>query len=434
MIAPSPAPGADRVTPVTAASRALDQLQPDHVARRQRRLGLAVSLALVALNALWVAATFGPLHKPRRVLESDHHHYVEMARGFARQPGQDEPRAELARRAPYCFRVLVPGTVALLMRAGVNLHLAFFALTNLALVAFLYALWAWLGELGFDTRLRLTGLALVGLTQGAVRWFEVQYWMTDPAGLLCVAWGVRLAWRLGPSGDARHGLLVRLSRLAALLGLAALVRETWVLVVPYAFFVLLRRLSLARALLASAALCAPACAVTWLLRRLIVPVIHPGLLDSIADNLGFRLDHVADNQLYVLTLGAWGVLVPLALLAPGRALERARRGLPELSLMTFVVLTTVLISNNNDRPLAYALPALLPSALAGLRRLSHALPAAAWAPAAAALGLQALFYVETRFTGLGISVYQPVSWPVVTCLTIATLLAGMQVWRARGAA
>ena len=32
------------------------------------------------------------------------------------------------------------------------------------------------------------------------------------------------------------------------------------------------------------------------------------------------------------------------------------------------------------------------------------------------LSLQALVYVQTRFTGLGISVYQPVSWPAVAAL------------------
>ncbi len=390
--------------------------------RRQRLWGLLASLVLVASSAAWVAATLGPLHKPKQVHESDHHHYVEMARGFARPPGAPGPRPELALRAPYCWRVFVPGLVALLMRVGVNLHVAFYALTNAALLAFLYVLFVSLEDLGFDLRLRLVGLGLVGLMQGAVRWFEVQYWMTDPAGLLCVALGVLLARRLGdtPPGASRQGLLLRL---AALLLLAACVRETWVLVVPFAFFTLLRHHGVAHALVTSAALAAPACAATWLLRRFIVPAVHPGLLDSIVDNVGFRLNHAGDNQLYVLTLGTWGVLLPLALLAPGGWLARARAGLPELSLTAFVYVTTVLISNNNDRPLAYALPALLPAALAGLRRLVDAAPARAWAPIVAVLALQALFFALTRFTGLGISVYQPVSWPVVVSLVGAGLLA-----------
>jgi hypothetical protein len=371
---------------------------------RGRRLGLAVALGVIVFNAVWVAAALGPLHKPKRVLESDHLHYIEMARSFARAPeDRGDVRPELALRAPYCWRVLVPGTVALLVRAGVNLHLAFYLLTNLSLVGFLYVLFVSLEDLGFDLRLRLVALLLVGLMQGAVRWFEYQYWMTDPEGLLLVAWGVLLARR------------ERLVPLGALALLAAFVRETFVIVYPFAFFVRLRRRGLPRALLDTAALAAGPALATLALRRLITPAIHPGLWDSIVDNVGFRVDHLFDNQLYVLTLGTWGVLLPLALVAP-RPRDLVRRHAAELSLVAFVYASTVLISNNNDRPLAYALQVVLPPALAGLRRLIEAAPLPAGVTLGAVVALQALFYVETRFTGLGISIYQPVSWPVVAAL------------------
>lgn len=384
---------------------------------RERTLGLWVAIGVVVFNACWVAVTLGPLHKPKRVLETDHLHYIEMARSFARAPEEGVPaRPELALRAPYCWRVLVPGTVALLMRAGCNLHLAFYVLTNLSLVGFLYVLFLSLEDLGFDLRLRLMGLLLAGLMQGAVRWFEYQYWMTDPHGLLLVALGVRLARR------------ERLLPLAALGLLSAFVRETFVIVYPFVFFVRLRTRGLRRALLDTAALAAGPLAITLALRRLIVPAIHPGLWDSIVDNVGFRLAHVWDNQMYVLTLGTWGVLLPLAVVA-APPLARIRDHLADLSLLAFVYVSTVLISNNNDRPLAYALPVVLPVALDGLRRLV----AASRLPAAAVLGgvlaLQALFYVQTRFTGLGISVYQPVSWPVVASLTAFWIAALVVVRR-----
>jgi hypothetical protein len=119
------------------------------------------------------------------------------------------------------------------------------------------------------------------------------------------------------------------------------------------------------------------------------------------------------------------VLLPLALLAPGRFWDHARRHAGDLSLVIMVYATTLLISNNNDRPLAYALPAVLPAALVGLRRLRAAWSGRAAAVSALVLGLQFLFYLRTRFTGLGVSVYQPVSWPVVGALAVFWIAAAL---------
>lgn len=408
-------------------------LRPDPRRARGRWLGLLVASAVVAFNAAWVTAALGPLHKPRRVLESDHLHYIEMARSFARAPEDGGGvRPELALRAPFCWRVFVPGMAALLMRAGLNLHLAFYLLTNAALLGFLYVLFLSLEDLGFELRLRLVGLLLVGLMQGAVRWFEYQYWMTDPLGLLLVALGVRLARR------------ERLLPLGALGLLAAFVRETFVIVYPFAFFVRLRSRGLGRALLDTAALGAGPLVATLALRRLIVPAVHPGFLDSMADIVRFRLNHVFDNQPYVLTLGTWGVLLPLALLyatpavnsgAPRptpRLRDFVRRQTADLSLLVFVYASTLVLANNSERPLAYALPVVLPAALDGLRRLLHAAPLPAGVVLGAAVALQALFYVETRFTGLGISVYQPVSWTVVAALLAFWVAAAVVVRRGSG--
>jgi hypothetical protein len=402
--------------------------------RPERALGLVLALAVVVFNIAWVATVMGRgLHRPKHVLESDHLHYIEMARGYeralARAAGEvahADARPELAGRAPYCWRVAVPAAAALLARAGLNLHLGFFLLTNLALLGFLYVLWCALGEAGFERRLRVAGLVLVGLMQGAVRWFEYQYWMTDPAGLLVVAQGLRLARRV--EQDGRPALL----RLGVLLAAGALVRETWVLVVPCAFLFLVRRSGVTRAVAATAVLAAPAASLTLLLRRLIEPTLAPGLFDSIVDNVGFRLNHIGDNQIYVLTLGTWGVLLPLACLAPGRWAERGRRELAEWALLAFVYVTTVLISNNNDRPLAYALPAVLPAALLGLRRLEAASAGRARQLLGLVVALQALFYAQTRFTGLGISVYQPVSWPVALSLIAFWVGAAVMLRRAEG--
>ena len=114
------------------------------------------------------------------------------------------------------------------------MNAGFFLVTNAVLFGFLLVLWLHLRDLGFALSLRVTGLLVVGLTQGAVRWFEYQYWMSDPAALFLVM----LAFFLLERGKA-----------GALLGvsvLAAFVRETYVLVYPYVF---LRELRTGRPLL-----------------------------------------------------------------------------------------------------------------------------------------------------------------------------------------
>ena len=67
-----------------------------------------------------------------------------------------------------------------------------------------------------------------------------------------------------------------------------------------------------------------------------------------------------------MTLGAFGVLVPLVLLFPARLPGLVRRHF-DRALYVLSVYATLVISNNNERPLAYALPALVPAALWCLR-------------------------------------------------------------------
>lgn len=361
---------------------------------------LLLALVLLALNVGVVSARLGFLHKPHQVGEHDHLRYLEMAKGPAGDP-------QLARQSPYCFRVLVPGLARLLWRAGLKLNLAFWLLTNLALLGFLLALERFLALLGFSERERLLGLALAGLVQGCLRWFEVQYWMTDPAGLFLLVLALVLLHR-----ERLRGLgLVNL--------LAAFVRETHLIVYPYVFLQRLRRHGLRDALGTTFLTSALPFLAYAALRRLIVPLSGPTLVDAIADNLDFRLRHFFDNQLYLLTLGTWGVLLVLAFLFPRRALRQARRQPAALSLLLLVYGTTFLISNNNERPLAYAVVVLLPAALLGLRRFlaSTGLP---FGPVALALvALQLVVYQQTLFTGQGISVYQPVNWLVIGVLGTA---------------
>jgi len=377
-------------------------------------LVLGLGLLALAWNAVSVSARLPFLHKPHQVLEHDHLRYLEMAKGSEGDP-------ELARQSPYCFRVLVPALAGALWRAGLKLNLAFWLLTNLALLGLLLALERWLSVLGFALRERLLGIALVGLVQGLVRWFEYQYWMTDPQGLLLLVLALVLLHR------------GRLLGLGCVNALAALVRETHVVLVPYVFLHRLRlygwRDAVRTTLLVSLV---PGLIQAWL-HHAIVPLSGPSLGAAIVDNLGFRFRHLLDNQLYLMTLGTWGVLLPLALLWPRRTLRHALRRPAGFALLCAVYLSTFLISNNNERPLAYAVPVLLPAALHGLERLrrSSGLPFAALA--LAVLGLQLAVYQQTLFTGLGISIYQPFNG-FVTVLLGSVYLGARALLARRGRA
>ena len=368
--------------------------------------GALLSLALLAVNVASVSWQLGFLHKAKQVKEYDHWRYIEMARG-------PEGKPALSREPPYCFRLAVPALARGLMGLGLSENGAFFLTTNTALFAFLLCLWLHLRDLGFSLPLRVTGLLVTGLTQGAVRWFEYQYWMSDPTALALVM----LAF-----------LLIERGRWPALFGTsvaAAFVRETYVLVYPYVF---LRELRLGRrfvaALWRTAALAVVPLAILVAIRRL-VPANQPdSFVAGIVDSMGFRIAHLLDNQPYVVTIGAFGVLVPLVLLFPSR-LPRLVRSHFDRALFVLSVYATLVISNNNERPLAYALPALVPAALFCLRAFLDETRLPLLPVCGAVVALQLLFWTGQRFAEIGMSIYQPVNWTTIAAMAVAW--AGSQV-------
>jgi hypothetical protein len=373
------------------------------------RLGALLAVLLLALNAWSVSSRLGFLHKPKQVKEYDHWRYVEMARG-------PEGRPALQREPPYCFRVAVPALVRALTRLGLSVNAGFYLVTNAALFGFLLVLWIHLRDLGFDLSLRVAGLLVVGLTQGAVRWFEYQYWMSDPAALFLVA----LAFLLVERG--------RWIPLLATSVLAAFVRETYVLVYPYVF---LREVRAGRPLLSAAArtaaLAAAPLAILVAIRRLVTPNQPDDFVSGIVDSIAFRWGHRLDNQPYVLTVGAFGVLVPLVLLFPARLPALARCHY-DRAVYVLSVYATLAISNNTERPLAYALPALLPAALALLRAFLEETRLPALPVLAAVVAAQVVFWGGQRWAEMGMSIYQPVNW--TTVVTMAALwMAGQLAFR-----
>ena len=376
------------------------------------RLGMLLAIALLALNVAPVSSRLGFIHKPKQVKEYDHWRYVEMARGA-------EGRPALQKEPPYCFRLAVPALVRGLTRVGLSVNAGFFLVTNAALFGFLLVLWLHLRDLGFALSLRVTGLVVVGLTQGAVRWFEYQYWMTDPAALFLVM----LAFFLVERG--KWGALLATSVLAAF------VRETYVLVYPY---VLLHELRKGRPLLAAAgrtaALSALPLAVLVAIRRLVTPSPPDDFVSGIVDSMTFRWNHLLDNQPYVVTVGAFGVLVPLLLLFPARVPALVRRHF-DRALYVASVYATLVISNNNERPLAYALPALVPAALWCLRAFVKETGVPAVPVLAAVVALQALFWGGQRWAEMGMSIYQPVNWTTVVAMAGSWLVAQAALARRR---
>jgi hypothetical protein len=379
------------------------------------RLGSLVAILLLALNVASVSARLGFLHKAKQVKEYDHWRYLEMARG-------PEGRPELQREPPYCFRLAVPALVRGLKTFGLSENAGFFVVTNAALFGFLLLLWLHLRDLGFGTALRVTALLVVGFTQGAVRWFEYQYWMSDPAALFLVMLAFFLIERQ------------ELGRLWVTSVLAALVRETYVLVYPYFFLHEWRRRATAggattsgagrglpAAALRAAALAAAPLAVMVAVRWLVRPNQPDSFVAGVADSMAFRWQHRFDNQAYVLTVGSLGVLVPLVLLFPARLPGLVRRHF-DRALFVLSVYATLAISNNNERPLAYALPALVPAALWCLERFLAETELPAAPVLAAVVALQVLFWLGQRFAESGMSIYQPVNW--------TTLLAMAAAWAA----
>ena len=391
-------------------------------------IGALLALCLLGLNVTCVSRHLGFLHKPKQVKEYDHWRYVEMARG-------EEGRPALRREPPYCFRVAVPALVRGLSRLGLSVNAGFFLVTNAVLFGFLLVLWLHLRDLGFGLPLRVAGLLVVGLTQGAVRWFEYQYWMTDPAALFLVMLAFFLLERR------------RWGALAATSVVAAFVRETYVVVYPYVFLHELRRSLPSRehgtpgapspvlaavrgAALRCVALAAVPLAILVALRRL-VPVDHPDrFVVHVVDSMTFRFHHLLDNEPYVLTIGSFGVLVPLLLLFPSRLPALVRRHF-DCALYVVSVYATLAISNNNERPLSYALPALVPAALGCLRAFVRETGLPELSVLAAVVGLQTVFWAGQRWAEMGMSIYQPVNWTTVAVMAASWSLAQAALWHRR---
>jgi len=378
---------------------------------RDTRLGALLSLLVLATNVWAVSAQLGFLHKAKQVKETDQWRYIQMAR----DPERKDP---LAREATYCWRVFVPTAARMLARSGLSLDLSFWLITNASLFGFLLVTWLYLRDLGFELPYRVAGLVALGLTQAAVRWYEYQYWMTDPPSLFLIALALLLIRR------ERHGWLHPTSILAAL------VRESYAVVYPYYFLRLLRRgASLVEAIRRTLTLSLVPMLVLIGLRVLIVPDHPDSFLGDLIDTTGLRLRHLSE-QPYLFTVGAYGVLFPLLLLFPKRIPELVRRH-PEQAFLVAFFYALCLLANNTERELGYTLPAVLPAALVGLRSLVSEARLPQLPTLGVVVALQAFFFWQQRFLEMGSSMFQPTNGGVVVAMTLFWLAARAALWRAQ---
>jgi hypothetical protein len=306
----------------------------------------------------------------------------------------------------------------MLTRSGLSLDLSFWLITNASLFGFLLVTWLYLRDLGFELPYRVAGLLALGLTQAAVRWYEYQYWMTDPPSLFLIALALLLIRR------ERHGWLHPTSILAAL------VRESYAVVYPYYFLHLLRRgASLVEAIRRTLTLSLVPMLVLIGLRVLIVPDHPDSFLADLIDTTGLRLRHLSE-QPYLLTVGAYGVLFPLLLLFPKRIPELVRRH-PEQAFLVAFFYALCLLANNTERELGYTLPAVLPAALVGLRSLVSEARLPQLPTLGVVVALQAFFFWQQRFLEMGSSMFQPTNGGVVVAMTLFWLAARAALWRAQ---
>jgi len=381
----------------------------DHGAR-DTRLGALLSILVLAVNVWVVSWHLGFLHKAKQVKETDQWRYIQMAR-------DPERRHPLAREATYCWRVFVPTAARMLTRSGLSENLSFWIITNASLFGFLLVTWLYLRDLGFELPYRVAGLLTLGLTQAAVRWYEYQYWMTDPLSLFLIALALLLIRR------ERHGWLHPVSILAAL------VRENYVVVYPYYFLRLLRRgAGLVGATRRTLALAFVPLLILVGLRALIVPDHLDSLLGDLLDTTGLRLRHLAE-QPYMFTIGAYGVLVPLLLLFPKRIPGLLRRRPEQVFLVAFFY-ALCLVANNTERELGYPLPAVLPAALVGLRSLIEEARLPRLPTLGVVVALQAFFFSQQRYLDMGSSMFQPTNAGVVVAMTLFWLAAQAALRRA----
>jgi len=377
-------------------------------------IGALAALILVLVNDAYVVSKVGILHGPLDEgtgfsLAADHLCYIAMAQESFEYYNDPE-----AHTPPFCYRLLTPWAARLVIQLGAGTDLAFYLLTQVGLCLFLTLLFLLLRGVGLDLSYSLLGIVLAAGMQGAVRWYSLQYWMTDPLALCFLTLGVHLV------RTRRWGLLQATSVLAMLN------KDTYLMLFPYVFFSELRCAGWRAA-------CSRTVQVAWLpmivmqvAHSYIVPLESKSFYETVKPIFLWRVRDFFQLHVYAATIGSFGVLMPLLLLFPSRLLRCVRGNYPELILALgfFAVLG---VATNTDREMAYTLPALLPIAMINVRSWVRATRTPFALVALALVAVQALFWMRTVYFESSI---QLLRWDVVAAVT-SVWIVGLVSLRAR---
>jgi len=370
-------------------------------------LGWSTAVVLIAVNIAYVSSFTGFIHPAAEVLETDHYRYLEMARG----PEIRARSSRLAQEPPFCWRLLIPFLAYLTAQVGLGLDPAFFLITNVFLVGFLFVFYLYLRQSGAGTGYSLLGITLVALTPGAVRWYEYQYWMTDPAGLFLVTLGFALIH----SGKTTCLLAVGVIAVAA--------RETYLAVLVYYFFYLWKRHGFTAAVKRGWLVFLLPVVLLVLIRQFVITSGSYDIAEIAGKVIKFRLENFWESQFYLLTVGSFGVILPLLFLFPAR-LPAAFRDHYDKLIFVLVIYSSLTVGYNTDRLLAYTLPVLLIPALGNLKKFIDYSKLPAAGVIMLVIALQIFFYLSTRFYGYpAISIFQPASLPVAAVMLLFWILS-----------
>jgi len=367
--------------------------------------GLIAIALLICFNIVYVPFSTGFIHQAAAVLETDHYRYIEMSRG-----PEHYPTSWRAHEAPFCYRLFTPYLAFLLSQTGMGLNPAYYLVTNIFLFGFLFIIYQYLLVSGFDLKYSLFGIVLVGLTPGAVRWYEYQYWMADPAGLFFLF----LAFYL--IRTRRDNYLLPLSVIAALN------RGSYLFIFFYYFLFLLKNYGWKKAMRKTLAMAIVPVITILIIHHYIILSRPYNIRMILNETLSFRYENIWFNQLYLLTVGSLGIIFPLLLTFPKKIIIYCRREY-DGALFVLLIYGQLAIANNTDRLLVYALPVLLPAALWNLRKLSRRSGIPPVPLMALIFILQVIFYTGTKFyRQAAISVFQPNNLTVILSLSIFWIL------------
>lgn len=321
-------------------------------------LAVLVSAAVIATRELeFFAVAYDRFHLPA----FDGHVYVAMAE----HPG-------VFTVAPWGYRVLNPWLVRLFTLPLRDHVPAFFWSTVLGLGLGGVLVFAYLRRLGQPLLLALLGMTLYGVSGPVGEVVRYQF-LAEPLTFL-----LEMAFLLALEAAAP------LASLALIATLGVLSKEFFLLLLPLVFIVARERVGSGRALRDALLVALPALVATVALRRLWTPHIHPPLPALSWGTLSVAAARFADSWPEWRGAALLAGLTPVALVGAFRA--SGRRLVPRGAYLLLATLASpfvnpvTFLSVDIDRLLLYALPAVIPLALAALDGL---LPRGERAPPAA---------------------------------------------------